>query len=176
MLVMNTATRDRYDAHVADDAHGLLGTQDSNDEAIYVFVYGTLRAGEINDVTYAAERHGIEAPVYVGTTSLGGRLYDFGDYPGMVFDAAAGDGHDAGRVIGDVYRIAAALVPVLDEIEAVYPGEAGLFVREMHDVACEGATYPCIVYPVSEAAVRQLPRIAGGDWVTYRLARDGSAA
>ncbi|VVE24199.1 gamma-glutamylcyclotransferase family protein [Pandoraea terrigena] len=164
---MNTATRDHYDTHDLRDSQG---------EVIYVFVYGTLRAGEINDVTYAAERHGIEAPVYVGTTSLGGRLYDFGDYPGMVFDAAAGDGHIVGRVTGDVYRIAAALVPVLDEIEAVYPGEAGLFVRELHDVACEGATYPCIVYPVSESAVSQLPQIAGGDWVSYRHARDASVA
>lgn len=164
---MNTATCDRVDAH---DAH------DSQDEGVYVFVYGTLRAGEINDVSYAAERHGIEAPVYVGTTSLGGRLYDFGVYPGMVLDATACDGHSAGRVTGDIYRIATALVPVLDEIEAVYPGEAGLFVRDMREVACDGKTYACIVYPVSESAVHALPQIADGDWVTYRRARDANAA
>jgi len=158
MFVMTTATRDLCAAH------------DSSDEAIHVFVYGTLRAGEVNDMTRAAARHGIAAPAYVGTASLGGQLYDFGHYPGMVLDAA-GLG-----VTGDIYRIPAALIPVLDEIEAVYPGEAGLFVREMHDVACNGATYLCIVYPVSPSAVSQLPRIPGGDWVAYRRERDASAA
>lgn len=158
MFVMTTATRDLCDAH------------DSPDEAIHVFVYGTLRAGEINDMMRAAARHGIAAPIYIGTASLGGQLYDFGRYPGMVLDAA---GHG---VVGDIYRIPAALIPVLDEIEAVYPGEVGLFVREMHDVACNGATYACIVYPVSESAVGQLPQIPGGDWVAYRRARDANAA
>lgn len=162
---MTTPTRDRCDA------------RDSRDETCHVFVYGTLRAGEINDIMRAAARCGIAPPVHVGTASLRGRLYDFGHYPGMVLDvAAAGDAHDAGRVAGDVYRIAAALVPVLDEIEAVYPGEAGLFVREMHAVACDGATYACIVYPVSESAVSRLPPIPGGDWVAYRRARDADWA
>ena len=162
---MTTATRDGCDA------------RDSRDETCHVFVYGTLRAGEINDITRAAARCGIAAPIHVGTASLGGRLYDFGPYPGMVLDAApAGETHDAGRVAGDIYRIAAALIPVLDDIEAVYPGEAGLFVREMHAVACDGATYPCIVYPVSESAVSQLPLIPDGDWVAYRRARDADLA
>jgi gamma-glutamylcyclotransferase (GGCT)/AIG2-like uncharacterized protein YtfP len=158
MFAMTTANRDLYDAH------------DSSDEAIHVFVYGTLRAGEINDMMRAAARHGIAAPVYVGTASMGGQLYDFGHYPGMVLDATGQ------RVTGDIYRIPAALIPVLDEIEAVYPGEAGLFVRETHDVACNGKTYPCIVYPVSPAAVSQLPQILGGDWVAYRRERDANAA
>lgn len=141
------------------------------DDAAHVFVYGTLRAGEINDMMRAAQRHGIASPTYIGTSMLGGRLYDFGHYPGMVLGAA-----DAGRVTGDVYRIPAALIPVLDEIEAVYPGEAGLFVREMHDVTCDGVTYACIVYPVSASAVTQLPQIPEGDWVAYRRARDANAA
>lgn len=158
MFVMTTVTRELCDAH------------DASDEAIYAFVYGTLRAGEINDMMRAAARHGIAAPVYVGSASLGGRLYDFGHYPGMVL--ADADQH----VTGDIYRIPAALIPVLDEIEAVYPGEAGLFVREMHDVACDGAMYACIVYPVSESAVGQLPQISGGDWVAYRRERDANAA
>ncbi|MBN4665988.1 gamma-glutamylcyclotransferase [Pandoraea nosoerga] len=145
----------------------------SEHDAIHAFVYGTLRAGEINDMTRAAQRHGIAAPVYVGTATLRGRLYDFGDYPGMVL--ATSDA-DIGRVTGDIYRIPAALVPVLDEIEAVYPGEAGLFVREVRDVVCDGATYACIVYPVSASAVSQLSRIPDGDWVAYRRARDTSPA
>ncbi|VVE27445.1 gamma-glutamylcyclotransferase [Pandoraea morbifera] len=144
----------------------------ARDDACHAFVYGTLRAGEINDMRLAAARHGIAAPIYVGTTSLGGRLYDFGAYPGMVL--ARADEGGASRVVGDVYRIPAALVPVLDEIEEVYPGEPGRFVREVHEVECGGTTYACIVYPVSESAVVRLPRIDGGDWVAYRRARDGA--
>ncbi|AKM33077.1 gamma-glutamylcyclotransferase [Pandoraea faecigallinarum] len=120
-------------------------------------------------MTVAAARHGVEAPAYVGTATLSGWLYDFGSYPGMVLGVPE-------RVTGDVYRIPAALVPILDEIEAVYPGEAGLFVREMHDVSCGGATYRCIVYPVDASAVGELPQISGGDWVTYRRARDTNVA
>ncbi|MGC7403458.1 gamma-glutamylcyclotransferase family protein [Pandoraea pneumonica] len=142
-----------------------------DDAAIYAFVYGTLRAGEINDMMRAAERHQLPAPAYVGTSVLGGRLYDFGRYPGMVLSANADE-----LTIGDIYRIPAALVAVLDEIEEVYPGEAGLFVRELHEVACDGQTYNCIVYPVNEAAVAGLPRIAGGDWVDYRKSKTTSAA
>jgi gamma-glutamylcyclotransferase (GGCT)/AIG2-like uncharacterized protein YtfP len=145
----------------------------SHDDALYAFVYGTLRAGEINDMTRAAQRHGIAPPALVGTATLGGRLYDFGTYPGMVLAAPASGG---AQVTGDIYRIPAALVCVLDEIEEVYPGEAGLFVREVQDVAFDGATYPCIVYPVDESAVADLPQIPDGDWVAYRQARDVNAA
>ena len=76
----------------------------------YVFIYGTLRAGEINDISRAAERHGIAAPEFVGVSEINGRLYDFGQYPGLVLDATAGP------VLGDVYRIDEALIPVLDGI------------------------------------------------------------
>ena len=73
----------------------------------YVFIYGTLRAGEINDIGVAAARHGIAAPQFIGRAAVAGRLYDFGDYPGLVQDEAAG------LVRGDVYAIEDALVPVM---------------------------------------------------------------
>ncbi|VVE47422.1 gamma-glutamylcyclotransferase [Pandoraea capi] len=162
---MTTASPDTSTPSPATDPQG---------DAVHVFVYGTLRAGEINDMMRAAARHGIAAPVFVGASALGGRLYDFGHYPGMVLDGASSG--QAEQVTGDVYRISPALIPVLDEIEAVYPGKAGLFVREMRDVTCNGATYACIVYPVGESAVSQLPQISGGDWVAHRRARGSSAA
>ncbi|GAB3628538.1 Gamma-glutamylcyclotransferase family protein YtfP [Pandoraea terrae] len=134
---------------------------------VYVFVYGTLRTGEANDMMRAAARHGLPAPARVGAAQIAGRLYDFGAYPGLVLS------DDGARTCGEIYRIADALVAVLDEIEEVYPGEAGLFVREVHDIEYEGTRYPCIVYPVAAAAVDGLLCIAGGDWVSYRRERDG---
>ncbi|WP_454736201.1 gamma-glutamylcyclotransferase family protein [Cupriavidus necator] len=135
-----------------------------------VFVYGTLRAGEVNDLNAAAQRHGIALPTLLGTATVAGRLYDFGSYPGLVLDDTAGP------VVGDIYDVADALVPVLDEIEEVYPGQATLFVREERAVLLEGRPETCLLYPVGDSAVTALPRIEGGDWVAYRRARDHAAA
>ncbi len=132
-----------------------------------VFVYGTLRAGEVNDLNAAAQRHGIAVPTLTGAGTVPGRLYDFGTYPGLVLD----DG--AGPVAGDIYDVPDALLPVLDEIEEVYPGQASLFVRAEHPVLCAGQPVMCLLYPVADAAVAGLARIGSGDWVAYRRARDG---
>ncbi len=131
-----------------------------------VFVYGTLRAGEVNDLNEAARRHGLPAPRLIGSGSVPGRLYDFGSYPGYVPAAAGQQGSQ--RVVGDIYEIDEALIPVLDEIEEVYPGQATLFVRTEQQVACADGMRRCLLYPVGAEAVRSLPEIEGGDWVAYR--------
>jgi gamma-glutamylcyclotransferase (GGCT)/AIG2-like uncharacterized protein YtfP len=133
----------------------------------YVFVYGTLRAGEINDINLAADRHAIARPRHLGLTTLAGRLFDFGNYPGMVAEPAGVQS----AVIGDVYEIDDALVPVLDEIEQVYPGVDSLFVAREVDVEVQGERVACLYYPVAPAAASGRPEIAGGDWVAHRRAR-----
>ena len=57
-----------------------------------VFVYGTLRAGEVNDISEAAARNEIAAPNLLGTATVRGHLFDFGSYPGLVVDEAGVDG------------------------------------------------------------------------------------
>ncbi|SAK70488.1 gamma-glutamyl cyclotransferase [Caballeronia catudaia] len=135
----------------------------------YVFVYGTLRAGEVNDIRHAAERHAIATPDWIGAAHVRGRLFDFGTYPGLVID------EEGVPIRGDVYRIEDALVPVLDEIEDVYPGVEGLFrAHRLHvEVEIEGRKdrIDCLIYPVAAAAVCGLPRIESGDWVTHRATR-----
>ena len=135
----------------------------------HVFVYGTLRAGEINDINRAAERHGIAAPEWIGAAHVQGRLFDFGAYPGLVID------EEGAPIRGDVYLIEDALVPVLDEIEQVYPGVDGLFrAHRLHvEVEVEGRKdrIDCLIYPVAAAAADGLPRIESGDWVTHRATR-----
>ncbi|SIT42568.1 Gamma-glutamyl cyclotransferase [Paraburkholderia piptadeniae] len=127
-----------------------------------VFVYGTLRAGEINDIGAAAARNDITAPTLVGSATVRGRLFDFGSYPGLVPD-------DAGiHVQGDVYEIDDGLVAVLDEIEEVYPGVEGLFLPREVTVEIEGASITCRYYPVQREAVKGLPEIRSGDWVAHR--------
>lgn len=132
----------------------------------HVFIYGTLRAGEINDIGVAAARHGIKAPKLIGRAAVSGRMYDFGEYPGLVPDDTAGP------VRGDVYKIDDALVPVLDEIEGVTAGADSLFKSRELVVAVAGHPVRCFFYPVDNASALGRPRIEAGDWVSYRLARD----
>ncbi|WP_114810650.1 gamma-glutamylcyclotransferase family protein [Paraburkholderia kururiensis] len=134
----------------------------------YVFVYGTLRAGEINDINVAAARYDIAAPTLVGEAFVRGRLFDFGAYPGLVVEQV---GDRALRVKGDVYEIDDALVAVLDEIEEVYPGVEGLFLARHTEVEVNGVALTCRFYPVAPDSARGWPEIRNGDWVTYRRAR-----
>jgi len=135
----------------------------------HVFVYGTLRAGESNDICRAAERNGIAAPVLIGSGHINGRLYDFDAYPGLVLDPTAEP------VRGDIYRIDEALMPVLDEIEMIVPGVIGLYRSERLPVTVQidgsAEVIDCLVYPVGDEAVKGLPRIDNGDWVAYRQSR-----
>ncbi|CAG9262005.1 gamma-glutamylcyclotransferase family protein [Paraburkholderia unamae] len=133
----------------------------------YVFVYGTLRAGEINDINLAADRHAIARPRHLGLTRLAGRLFDFGSYPGMVTEAADAQS----TVVGDVYEIDDALLPVLDEIEQVYPGVDGLFISKEVNIEVQGERIACLYYPVAPGAIAGRPEIESGDWVAHRLAR-----
>ena len=48
------------------------------------FVYGTLRAGEINDLERTASDRGLPAVRRVGAASVPGRLVDFGAWPGLI--------------------------------------------------------------------------------------------
>lgn len=136
----------------------------------HVFVYGTLRAGEINDIGQAAARYGIDAPKLIGRAAVSGRLFDFGDYPGLVRDDAAGP------IRGDVYEIDDALVPVLDEIEGISPVGDSLFKSREMTVAVAGRQLQCFFYPVDDLSAAGHTRIEAGDWVSYRLARDSIAA
>lgn len=83
---------------------------------VRLFVYGTLRRA----------RPGVHHPLlrtarFLGTATLGGALYDLGDYPGIVRDPRR-------RVRGELYELAhddsAQALRALDE----YEGSA--FVRE----------------------------------------------
>jgi gamma-glutamylcyclotransferase (GGCT)/AIG2-like uncharacterized protein YtfP len=130
-----------------------------------VFVYGTLRAGEINDISQAAARHDIAEPMLLGTATVRGHLFDFGAYPGLVLDEAGPP------VSGDVYEIDPDLVAVLDEIEEIYPGVEGLFVAREVTVEVDGMPLLCRYYPVTEKAVKGLSEIRPGDWIAYRRSR-----
>jgi len=143
--------------------------------SIYVFVYGTLRAGEINDLAKAAARRGLPAAEWVGAATVPGVLVDFGDWPGLIPVA------DGRRVRGDVYRVDPGLIALMDEIEEYVPGQPCCFVRRdvtarldtptggAHDIACQ-------YYPIDPALRAAAIDIPGDDWIAHRSRRTGGDA
>ncbi|WP_088347096.1 gamma-glutamylcyclotransferase family protein [Rhodomicrobium sp. R_RK_3] len=129
---------------------------------MHVFVYGTLRAGEVNDISAAAVKYRMAAPTLIGTAKVMGRLYDFGAYPGLVLDS------EGVPVIGEVYEIDDMLIAVLDQIERDYPGDDALFGSRDVPVEVGGVDVTCRIYPVSSRAVAGMAEIASGDWVAHR--------
>lgn len=119
----------------------------------YVFVYGTLRRGEVNDINRLRP-----APAFLGLARIRGTLYDLGPYPGVILGGA-------GWVQGEVYAISPELEQQLDLIEEVAPVPSGEYARRHLEVDVAGRALSCLVYEIASARVRGCPRIASGDWL-----------
>ncbi len=130
----------------------------------YVFVYGTLRAGESNDINRL-----LPAPRYIGPAHTDGALYDLGSYPGARLRVGGGAG---AALRGDVYAIEPALEQVLDTIEGIYPVDTHEYAKRDITVRCCGEELGCLVYEIAPNRVRGMPPIASGDWCAYRRLRD----
>lgn len=119
---------------------------------LHVFVYGTLRRGEINDINRLQP-----APRYLGLAHLRGLLYDLGPYPGLVLGGE-------GWVQGEVYAIGPELEHALDRIEEVAPVPSGEYMRRHVELELDGQRLRCLVYEIDPQRVHGRPRILSGDW------------
>jgi gamma-glutamylcyclotransferase (GGCT)/AIG2-like uncharacterized protein YtfP len=117
-----------------------------------LFVYGTLRPGhapaEIADV--------VDALKPIGKGTIMGRLYDFGDYPGVVLDGDANE-----KIQGDVFALPSdpQTLARLDDYEEYHPQnpEGSLFKRLRTTVTLlNGSRESCWVYVYN----RKLPKSA----------------
>jgi len=129
-----------------------------NDAPTCVFVYGTLRRGDDNDITRLEP-----APHFIGPAAVHGTLYHLGAYPGMVLGGET-------VVQGEVYAITPALERQLDEIEAVYPQQTDEYFKRRIPVAVQDALLVCIVYEINPAYIVGARTILSGDWVRDRHA------
>ncbi len=149
---------------------------DATPPARYVFVYGTLRRGDDNDITRL-----LPSPQYVGNTTIAGVMYHLGAYPGVILGqpsagqsggqgAGPSTGTDAvlGQIIGEVYAIQPALEAKLDEIEMIYPQQRDEYFKRDVQVTLGGQQLDCIVYEINAAYVQNKPVIGSGDWVKDR--------
>lgn len=121
-------------------------------QPLHVFVYGTLRRGEANDINRLQP-----APQFLGMARIRGALYDLGSYPGVILGGA-------GWVQGEVYAITADLERQLDVIEEVAPVSSGEYARRHLAVEVAGQTLHCLVYETHPARVRGHALIACGNW------------
>jgi gamma-glutamylcyclotransferase (GGCT)/AIG2-like uncharacterized protein YtfP len=157
-------------------------TPEESPPARHVFVYGTLRRGDDNDITRL-----LPAPQYVGESVIVGVMYHLGAYPGVILGKpAAGEGGEGGeggadgldgregregregRIIGEVYAIEPALEARLDEIEMIYPQQRDEYFKRDIRVAVGGKQLDCIVYEINPTYVTNRPVIGSGDWVKDR--------
>jgi gamma-glutamylcyclotransferase (GGCT)/AIG2-like uncharacterized protein YtfP len=132
--------------------------------ARYVFVYGTLRRGDVRDINRLSP-----APRFVGHASVNGTLYHLGSYPGIVLGGE-------GAVRGEVYAITQALEHLLDEIEEVWPQQTGEYAKREVEVQmlpgadgtpAEPGRLPCLLYEIAPDQLIGRPAITGGDWLKH---------
>lgn len=127
-----------------------------------VFVYGTLRRGDVRDINRLRP-----APQFVAMGKVAGVLYNLGPYPGIVLGGA-------GSVVGEVYEVSAELERVLDEIEEVWPQQTGEYRKR--EVTVQGAESPvgerqelqCFIYEINTDHIQGCPVISSGDWMIRR--------
>lgn len=128
--------------------------------AACVAVYGTLRAGGINDI--AKLRPGL---VCLGRTQLTGTLHDLGWYPGLTLEGEQ-------TVLAEVYPMDDALEQAMDRIEGLWPENLGEYrkrILTLPVMLTHGGqqAMSLLVYEALPATVRNAPVIAASDWIEW---------
>lgn len=97
----------------------------------YIFIYGTLKREFHNDVFASIEKD-IE---FVGESTIHGKMYDIGDYPGAIPDAKS-------KIKGEVFKLKKPrkVIHLLDEYEGYYPGKLthSEYLRRKERINLEG--------------------------------------
>ncbi|TYK70888.1 gamma-glutamylcyclotransferase [Comamonas sp. Z3] len=128
--------------------------------AAYVAVYGTLRAGGINDISRL--QPGIAC---VGRTQLTGTLHDLGWYPGLSLQGTQ-------AVLAEVYPMDHALEQAMDRIEGLWPEDLGEYAKRILTLPVmltQGGQQfiTLLVYEALPATVSAAPQLAVSDWLAW---------
>jgi gamma-glutamylcyclotransferase (GGCT)/AIG2-like uncharacterized protein YtfP len=119
-----------------------------------VFVYGTLRRGGTR-----AMQTIFPAATFIDYATVQGRLYDFGDYPGLLLDDSNS------FVAGEVYEVDDELLKRLDEFEA-----GSHYLRKQVELAVGVGRQTALVYVYDPQFYSPLTLIESGDWIQYTKA------
>ncbi len=120
-----------------------------------VFVYGTLRIGQRNDINLKTP-----PPLFVGMAKVKGQLYSRGWYPGIRLGGEQ-------WVQGEVYDIPPALLAQLDELEEIAPVPSGEYQRVRTEVACGEHKLVCEIYELTTEFATRSQLLAQGNWLAY---------
>lgn len=123
----------------------------------FIFVYGTLQRGEVQDIANLEPQ-----PRYIGEGQVRGWLYDLGHCPALILAA------DAPWVRGEVYEIDDSLFRALDDWEAACGDFTLASVTVQLDQDASGPLSPpqalqCDIYQ-GAPAVRGAPLVANSRW------------
>lgn len=133
--------------------------------ATHVAVYGTLRAGGVNDI--ARLHAGIRR---TGVTELRGTLHDLGWYPGL---SLAG----THAVLAEVYPLNDTLEQAMDRIEGIWPQDLGEYAKRLVDVRVmladgDSQLMRVLAYEALPAALKDAPVIMAHDWLAWYRSMD----
>lgn len=121
-----------------------------------LFVYGTLKRGQLNGPLLAPYRRSVE-PAWTR-----GHLYDLGLFPALV--------RGEGTVQGEIVRLAAAdlarVLPILDQLEDYRPNDAvnSIYLRRVIDVWTASGEHERAYAYCFNRDHTALPRVASGRW------------
>ena len=137
----------------------------------YLFVYGTLRRDPANEMFHLLARNA----AFVSEGSVQGRLFDLGEYPGLV---PSDDPKES--VSGEVYeiqplRLKETLV-ILDDYEGCGASdpEPHEYRREKISVRLPGGKSIAAWAFVLSRTTRGLKKIPSGDFIQWRASRSGA--
>ena len=123
---------------------------------IKVFVYGTLRKGEIND-------HYLEKALCISDQCWTyGEMYDtYHGYPAVKQD-------DSNRIVGELYSVTEDELALLDKLEDYQEGrEDNLYERILQTVYTDKGEVVAFIYIANKENMLR-KRIVGEDWKKYR--------
>ena len=126
-----------------------------------LFVYGTL----MGDIDSSIARFLRKNSRFLGEYQIRGRLYDLGQYPGLVVDPDCND-----LVTGHLFQLKNVPITlgILDRYEAIFPGEEAdcEYRRELVSVFREGDTQNTWTYVYNYPLADQ-PQIHSGNYLDY---------
>jgi gamma-glutamylcyclotransferase (GGCT)/AIG2-like uncharacterized protein YtfP len=116
-----------------------------------VFVYGTLRQGGIRAISALFPQS-----TFISNAKVRGRLYDFGEYPGLRLDESSS------FVIGEVYEVSDEILDKLDDLEL-----ESHYLRKQLTLPVGDQTKLCWVYVYDPESYSEITPIESGDWIEY---------
>ena len=134
----------------------------------HLFVYGSLMPTLTSGFGRTERARLSEESSVVGTAFVAGRLYDLGDYPGLVIDAQADT-----LVHGVLLRLVSAdqTFHWLDAFEDIAPGRAqteNIYVRVLRHVTSGGQNFVAWIYELQRVPAAA-SEIRSGRWTVPSL-------